>query len=217
MLNWSIIYFLDTPQIFSLINSQFQDREPIPGFIFHPTRIFSGFMYSLPVHIISWLDTFTTRLGYSGWTQIHFAPTVSYIGCVYLGRSNPLFSPSLAHFSFPSTLGQERKLSSSQTPTLPLTLAQIPIFVSEIGVSSSWILTSGVRSFSWALVAPAGDSIFALLLLGSWNPSHLGVARWRSWLILVRVPRKFLLPFDSSGNPSLIFVVAWEEGSWKRL
>jgi len=33
--------------------------------------------------------------------------------------------------------------------------------------------------------------------------------------VLVRGTGKFVLPFDSSGNPGLIFVVAWERGELK--
>jgi hypothetical protein len=46
-------------------------------------------------------------------------------------------------------------------------------------------------------MALAGNLIFVLLLLGSWNPSWLGVARWHrevriTHLILVEIPTSSL-------------------------
>ena len=214
MLNWSIIYFLDTPQIFPLINSQFLDREPLTNNLSHSTRN-SGVGGRL---LSQRLDDLNRQFPFSDQEFLVQLRSTSTNGQkrprVAMWAARPLPFISLAHFSSPLTLGQERKLSLSNSHTLSHSYSNPHLcewdwseFFVDFNSRSKILLLSTCgtrRRFD-----------FISITLGSWNPSQLGVAWWRPWFILVRAPGKIVLPFDSSGNPGLIFVVAWEEGGLK--
>jgi hypothetical protein len=76
------------------------------------------------------------------------------------------------------------------------------------------LVTLGVRSFSLALMAPAGDLFFGLLLLGSWNPSRCYPLKHS--FLAYEVLREFCIThFVLVEFLSLIFVVAKERGEVK--
>ena len=140
---------------------------------------------------------------------------------VVKGAARPLLSPSLAHFSSPTTLDQERKLS------LSLSLS------SNSNTPSHSCLDSHLCEWDWSeffvdfnsrskilLLSTCGTRRrfdFISITLGSWNPSQLGVAWWRLWLVLVRAPEKFVLPLILVETPAWSLWSLGKRGGWKRL
>ena len=122
-------------------------------------------------------------------------------------NSSLLFSNRwLAHSSYSTS----EKTVSKLCLTYSLSLLLLDFISWEIRAREVRLESWELRSVTWVLRSSSCRFGLYLLLLGSWNPSRLGVLRGcPCWLICEGTPKCLYYPLILSGNIKLTSMVAW--------